>query len=136
MNHLRKLAIALSILMLVVPAGVRGQDEKAPAEKNIVSSSEVARLTIVVTGGGEKKPVDSASVYVKYVRERKVIKDKHIEMNLKTSLAGVCHAQAVPFGKILIQVVVPGWKTFGEYYEINQAEQEINISLVRPPKWY
>jgi hypothetical protein len=33
-------------------------------------------------------------------------------------------------------VIAEGWKTYGEYYDINQTEQTINIALVRPPKWY
>ena len=48
---------------------------------------------------------------------------------------------AVPVGivtdhDIVVQVIAPGWKTFGEYYEADQAEQTINIELARPPKWY
>ena len=57
-------------------------------------------------------------------------------MNLKTNLSGVCHVPVIPPGKFLIQVIAPGWKTFGEYYDIDQTEQTININLVRPPKWY
>ena len=63
-------------------------------------------------------------------------KDKKIEMNLKTNLSGVCHVPEIPQGKFLIQVIADGWKTYGEYYDVNQPEQTINISLVRPPKWY
>jgi hypothetical protein len=63
-------------------------------------------------------------------------KDKKIEMNLKTNLSGICHVPEIPRGKFLIQIIAPGWKTFGEYYEVDQAEQTINIELARPPKWY
>ncbi len=94
------------------------------------------RLTIVVTGGEDKKPVDSASVYVRYVEERKLGKDKKIEMNLKTNQSGSLPRAGNSAGKILIQVIADGWKTYGEYYEVNQTEQTINIALVRPPKWY
>ena len=57
------------------------------------------RLTIVVTGGEDKKPIDSASVYVRYVEEHKHGKDKKIEMNLKTNQSGVCHVPVIPPGK-------------------------------------
>jgi hypothetical protein len=33
-------------------------------------------------------------------------------------------------------VIAEGWKTYGEYYDLNETEQTINIALVRPPKWY
>jgi hypothetical protein len=51
-------------------------------------------------------------------------------------MSGVVHVPEIPRGKFLVQIIAPGWKTFGEYYEVEQAEQTINIELVRPPKWY
>jgi len=93
-------------------------------------------VAIVATGGEDKKPIDSASVYIRYVEEHKHGKDKKIEMNLKTNQSGVCHVPVIPPGKFVVQVIADGWKTYGEYYDVNQAEQTINIVLVRPPKWY
>ena len=108
-----------------------------PKEWVIVDDgSKDVRLTIVVTGGEEKKPIDSASVYVRYVEEHKHGRDKKIEMNLKTNQSGVCHVPVIPPGKFLVQVIAEGWKTYGEYYDISQTEQTINITLVRPPTWY
>jgi hypothetical protein len=133
-NRLNNAVVILSSLLLLAPFAVRGQDKNSDSKDK--SDSKTVQLTIVVTGGDEKKPVDSASVYVRYVTERLLAKDKKIEMNLKTNVSGVCHSPEIPRGKFLIQIVAPGWKTFGEYYEVNQAEQTININLVRPPKWY
>jgi hypothetical protein len=135
-NRLKNALIVLSSLVLLLPFAVRGQDKKPDAKGKSDADSETVRLTIVVTAGADKKPVDSASVYVKYVTERRLAKDKKIEMNLKSNLSGVCHVPEIPRGKVLIQVVAPGWKTFGNYYELDQAERTINITLVRPPKWY
>jgi hypothetical protein len=125
-----------SLLVLVFAAAARGQDKDADAKGKPDSGSKDARLTIVVTGGEEKKPVDSASVYVRYVEERKMGKDKKIEMNLKTNESGVCHVPVIPHGKFLVQVIADGWKTYGEYYDISETERTININLSRPPKWY
>lgn len=118
------------------PWTAAGQDKDTAPNSKADSGPKAVRLTIVVVGGEEKKPVDSASVYVKFVEERKLAKDKKIEMNLKTNLSGVCHAPEIPRGKVLIQVIAPGWKTFGEYYDVDQPEQTINITLSPPPKWY
>jgi hypothetical protein len=125
----------LASIALISPTGVRGQDNGDSKGKSD-STSKTVHLTIVVTAGDDKKPVDSASVYVKFVEEHKLGKDKKIEMNLKTNQSGICHSPDIPRGKFLIQVIAPGWKTFGEYYDVDQAEQTINIALVRPPKWY
>ena len=126
----------VSFLILLIALVANGQDKDADAKGKADSGSKDVRLTIVVTGGEDKKPVDSASVYVRYVEEHKHGKDKKIEMNLKTNQSGVCHVPVIPPGKFVIQVIADGWKTYGEYYDINQTEQTINITLVRPPKWY
>lgn len=126
----------LSMLILLVAIAAQAQDKDAGAKGKSDSGAKDSRLTIVVTGGEDKKPIDSASVYIRYVEERKLGKDKKIEMNLKTNQSGVCHVPVIPPGKFVIQVIAEGWKTYGEYYDISDTEQTIKISLVRPPKWY
>jgi hypothetical protein len=121
-------------LLLLIAVAANGQDKDADAKAG--SASKDGRLTIIVTGGEDKKPVDSASVYIRYVEEHKHGKDKKIEMNLKTNQSGVCHVPVIPPGKFVVQVIADGWKTYGEYYDVSQTQQTINITLTRPPKWY
>jgi len=135
-NRMKNNLVILSALALLFPLALRGQDKGANPKGKSDSGSSSVHLTIVVTSAEDKKPVDSASVYVKYVQGRLLGKDKKIEMNLKTNLSGVVHVPEMPRGKFLVQIIAPGWKTFGEYYEVDQAEQTINIELARPPKWY
>jgi hypothetical protein len=135
-NRVKKNLVILFSLALLFPLAIRAQEKNPDAKAKSDAASSGVRLTIVVTNAEDKKPVDSASVYVKFVEARKLAKDKKIEMNLKTNLSGICHVPEIPRGKFLIQVIAPGWKTFGEYYEAEQAEQTINIELARPPKWY
>ena len=133
---LSKHITGIFFVLLCFSVGLRAQDKGDVAKGKDAAPAQDSRLTIVVTGGEEKKPVDSASVYVKFVEERKLGKDKKIEMNLKTNQSGVCHVPIIPPGKFLIQVIAEGWKTYGEYFDISQTEQTIHIELVRPPKWY
>jgi hypothetical protein len=93
--------------------------------------SGTTALRIELTGGDAKKPIEDASVYVKYT-EDKLLKDRQIEFNLKTNQSGVARSPQIPKGRVLIQIVSPGWKTFGKYYEIEQDEQTIQINLERP----
>jgi hypothetical protein len=125
-----------SFLILAIALVAHGQEKDANAKAKSEAASTDGRLTIVITGGEDKKPIDSASVYVRFVEEHKHGKDKKVEMNLKTNQSGICHVPVIPPGKFMIQVIADGWKTYGEYYDINQTEQTINITLVRPPKWY
>lgn len=104
-----------------------------PSQKTPPST---ARLTIEVTGGEKDIPVENASVYLKYVEERKIAKDKQFELNVKTNRDGVAHVPDAPLGRVLIQIVADGWKTYGRWYDISDAKEPIKIHLDRPPKWY
>jgi len=99
------------------------------------SPGAVARVTIEVTGGEGNKPVENASVYFK-IQEEHLIKDKKTEINVKTNQQGIAHIPDAPMGRILIQVVAEGWKTYGHWYDVTDAKQTIKIHLERPPKWY
>ena len=101
--------------LLVQPAPVWPQDSKGKQEQPPASAN---KLTIEVTGGDENKPIENASVYV------------------KTNMKGVAHVPDAPTGRLLIQVVADGWKTYGHWYDVTDLKQAIKIHLERPPKWY
>jgi hypothetical protein len=106
--------------------------EKVPPVKTDVQS----RITIEVIGGEKDTPVENASVYVKYVEEHKLKKDKKLELNVKTNRDGIAHVPNAPLGRVLIQVIADGWKTYGRWYDITDTRQVFKIRLERPPKWY
>ena len=106
-----------------------------PAKKNDEAKLTANRLRIEVTGGDANTPVENASVYVKTV-EQHMIKDKKFEVNVKTNQNGLAHVPDAPMGRVLIQVVADGWKTYGHWYDITDSQQLIKIHLERPPKWY
>ena len=94
------------------------------------------RITIEVTGGDKEKPVENASVYVKYVEEHAIKKNKTLELNVKTNREGVAHVPDAPMGRVLVQVLAEGWKTYGRWLDITDPKQTIKVHLERPPKWY
>ena len=127
--------VALSLVVaLAVPALLAAQ--AADKDKKKDDENAVTRLRIEVTAGEDSKPVDQASVYVKYSEARALRRDKKVELNLKTNRDGVARLDDAPRGKVLIQVIAPGWKTFGKWFELNQDEQTIKIQLQKPPRWY
>jgi hypothetical protein len=99
-------------------------------------TEELSRVTIEVLGGEKDTPVENASVYVKYIEERKLQKDKKLELNVKTNREGIAHVPNASPGRVLIQIVAEGWKTYGRWYDITEPKQTIKIHLQRPPKWY
>ena len=123
----------------VIAPGVAAQDPLAPASKPKApppANDAQTRITIEVTGGDKSIPVENASVYVKFIEEHSLKKDKKLEMNVKTSRDGIAHVPNAPMGRVLVQVVAEGWKTYGRWLDITDPKQTIKVHLERPPKWY
>jgi hypothetical protein len=118
------------------PAPDAGKPKKEKKEKDDAPAAIASWLLVEVIGGSDKVPVQEASVYIKFTEVRKIGKDKKLEFDLKTNQEGVARAPDVPQGKVLIQVVANGWKSFGQYYDVTQDQQTIQIALERPPRWY
>jgi hypothetical protein len=111
------------------------KDSQAPADAADTAPA-AKRLRIEVSGGEKNVAVENASVYLKFTEERKLGKDKKYELNVKTNRSGVAHIPDPPMGRVLIQIVADGWKTYGKYYELTDPAGVIKIHLDRPPKWY
>jgi len=126
------LRILLSVLFSIAAPLLAQQGQKPPKER---PTAPINRLTIEVTGGDSDKPVENASVYLKTL-EQHTLKDKKFEVNVKTNQQGIAHVPEAPLGRVLIQIVAEGWKTYGHWYDITDAKQVIKIHLDRPPKWY
>jgi len=127
----RALLVLLAMLFglaLLTPA-LNAQSDKAPAAAD--KRNATSRLRIELTGGDSNKPVADASIYLRFPDQKKV------ELDLKTNQEGIARSPEIRQGKVLIQVVAQGWKTYGEYHDLTVSEQTIQIHLVKPPiKWY
>lgn len=135
MKKLLTVAALCGALFVLALAGKAGNAQPLPEAQPQQSVSTV-RVTVEVTGGEKDTPIENASVYLKYVEERKLRKDKKYELNVKTNREGIAHVPDAPQGKVLVQIVADGWKTYGKWYEITDAKDPIKIHLERPPKWY
>ena len=134
-KHLAALAPSLFLvgcLAIVTSAQDNPSGDSSAAPK----ASQLNRIRIEVVGGDGDAPVENASVYLKYVEERKFRKDKKIELNVKTNREGVAHIPDAPLGKVLVQVIAEGWKTYGKWIEITEPRQTIKVKLEKPPRWY
>jgi hypothetical protein len=136
MNTLRLVAMTLGTLALcVAPLWASAQSKQTPPPKP-ATTDQLSRITIEVSGGENETPVENASIYIKYIEERKIVKDKKVELNVKTNRDGTAHVPDAPMGRILVQVVADGWKTYGRWYDVTEAKQTIKIHLDKPPRWY
>lgn len=127
---------ACGLVVLVAASAALGwsapKKQKAkPDKENLVTA-----LRIVVTAGPQNRPIDNASVYVRYQQPRFLRHPAKIELDLKTDLAGVAVVTGVPRIDVIIQVVKPNWQPFGEHYLLDKAKQTIRIKLKPPANWY
>jgi 5-hydroxyisourate hydrolase-like protein (transthyretin family) len=95
---------------------------------------QAANLTVVVLKEYNGKPVRNASVILHAVDARG--RQGHGGLQLKTDNDGKASYSGIPYGKLRIQVIAPGFQTYGEDHDINQAEQEFVIKLKRPREQY
>lgn len=118
-----------------LPSSEKGSSEKGRADKP-GKPGRFSLLHIEVTAGEKDLGVDSASVYVRFPEARILGREKLVEMNVKTNREGMVKVSNVPRGKALIQVIAPGWKTFGRWFDLSKDEETIKIKLEKPPRWY
>lgn len=95
-------------------------------------------LTIHVTSKSGK-PVENASVIVKFVKGHSVVKlGKSIrkEWELRTNQEGSVSIPPIPQGQVLIQVIAKDYQTFGQVFDIDEEKKTVDIPLNPPQPQY
>jgi hypothetical protein len=119
---MKKTLLAVVAALLLV-AGVWGQDQ--------VPSSEVHFVVVRDYNG---KPIRNAAVVMHPVA--KSGKQEKGGLELKTDGDGKASFDGIPYGKLRVQVLTPGFQTFGQDYDIGEPTTEITVKLKRPAKMY
>ena len=126
-----------SLFLMACQVSAQNPPAPSPAPKSGIAKANLqSRITIEVTGGDKETPIENASVYFKYIEEHAIKKNKTLELNVKTNREGVAHVPDAPMGRVLIQVLAEGWKSYGRWFDITDPKQIVKIHLERPPKWY
>ena len=102
------------------------------------AQTAMTKLTIHVVNDSDK-PVDRASVIVKFVQGRDYIKlGKKIRdtYELRTNQEGEAGLPEIPQGKILVQIIAKGYQTYGQTLDIKEPERTVEIKLNPPQKQY
>ena len=124
MTHILRVTLLGPILALTAFAQQNSPQEAPPTGK--------VSVTIVRDSGG--KPVKNAEVVLHLVDKSGKQKEEGLE--LKTHEDGKAETSGLPYGKVRIQVIARGFRTYGEDYEINQPSLEITIKLQKPKGQY
>ncbi len=123
---LSRLAFLLALAVVFLPLAAEEDDDGT------------TRLRIEVKNLYDK-PVERASVIVKFVEGRSVVKfGKKIRTRweLRSNNEGVARIPPIPQGKILVQVIAKGYQTFGETYDVDETEKTIEVKLNPPQPQY
>jgi len=101
-------------------------------------AAPMTKINIVVKSQSGK-PVDRASVVVRFVQGHSVVKlGKAIKttFELRTNQDGEARIPAIPQGKILVQIIAKGFQTFGQTFDVNEDEKTLEITLNPPQQQY
>lgn len=102
------------------------------------AAAPMTTLTIEVKSKSGK-PVENASVIVKFVKGHSVTKlGKKIrkEWELRTNQEGRVKIPPIPQGEILIQVNAKDYQTFGQVFDIDEEIKTVEIALNPPQPQY
>jgi hypothetical protein len=103
-----------------------------------VAGADMTTLTIHVTTESGK-PIDHASVVVKFVQGRSKVKfGKKIrtEYELHTNEDGIAKIPPIPQGTILVQVIAKDYQTFGQNFDVDEEEKTLDVKLNPPQPQY
>jgi hypothetical protein len=98
----------------------------------------MTKLRVEVKSGSDR-PVERASVIVRFVEGRSVVKlGKKIRTNweTRTNQDGAVQIPSIPQGKILVQVIAKGYQTFGQTFDVKEEEKTLEIKLNPPQAQY
>ncbi len=119
------IAAALGILLGFGMHGLAwAQDDDGP----------MCDLKFLVVKDYNGKPIRNAAVVLHPVNRKG--QQARGGLELKTDNDGRTNIDGIPYGPIRIQVLVPGFRTFGEDYQIDKPELEITVKLKRPGGQY
>jgi len=101
-------------------------------------ATPLTTLTVLVKNKSDK-PIENASVIVKFVRGHSVVKlgrGIRTEWETRTNQEGTVKVPPIPQGTILIQVIAKDYQTFGQTFDVTEDEKTIEVTLNPPQPQY
>jgi hypothetical protein len=104
----------------------------------IAADASGTRLTVTVNSADTGKPIDRASVIIRFRHGLNPVKMKKIQTTweTKTNQMGSVTVPAIPMGEVTIQVIADHYQTFGDVFQLTMPEQTIPIKLNPPQAQY
>lgn len=104
----------------------------------LYAAPPVTKLTVhVLSDTG--RPVDRASVVVRFVKGRdkvKLYKKMMTTYETRTDQDGNATIPPIPQGSIRVQVIASNFQTFGELIDVDEARKTVEVKLNAPQAQY
>lgn len=123
----KRIMVGAAMLLLACTSVILAQKDKDDTEPTCW-----IYFTVVKDENG--KPVRNAAVVMHPVNAAG--KQERGGMELKTNPEGKADFDGVPYGKLRVQVLAPGYQTYGEDFDIEKDKTEITVKLKRPQGQY
>ena len=127
MTAMKKISVGGIVLAVLLTAGV------AVAQKD-TAEEPTSWIHFSVIKDDNGKPIRNAAVVMHSVSEKG--KQERGGMELKTNAEGKADFEGIPYGMLRVQVLAQGFQTYGEDFDIEKPNTEINIKLKRPQGQY
>jgi hypothetical protein len=118
---MRITVFALAIIVLLASMAAFAQDD-------------TALLNFQVIRDYSGKPIRNASVVMHPVQKNG--RQSKGGLQLKTDADGKASFDGAPYGKLRVQVLAPGFQTFGADYDVDKPTLEIMVKMKRPAGQY
>jgi 5-hydroxyisourate hydrolase-like protein (transthyretin family) len=100
----------------------------------LVAEKPVSTLKFIVVAEKGGKPVRNAEVVLHAVDNKGKQHTQGLEV--KTHQDGKAEVPGVPYGRVRVQVIADGYRTFGEDFDISQPVHEITVKMQKPTDQY
>lgn len=122
-------AVLAAALLLPCMAGA----QETGRGRKYVPPPPTSKITVTVTKATNGKPVENAAVIFHPIRNGK----DEGGLELKTDENGKAKLDVIPIGDTLrLQVIAPGYQTFGNDYPVKADTKEISVKLRHPAQQY
>jgi hypothetical protein len=129
----RRIAIA-GLLLLALSAVTLASAQDAPKRgRKYKAPPPTSHVEVTVLRATSGKPVENASVIFHPLEDGRNAGN----MELKTNDEGKCVIDLLAIGSdVRVQIIAPGFQTFGEDYKVDKDTMAIEIKLKRPAEQY
>jgi 5-hydroxyisourate hydrolase-like protein (transthyretin family) len=126
MSHNEAMRSLRVIFLLLAVLGISG-----------FADSNMTKLTVQVNSADTGKPIDRATVIVRFKHGMGVnLKKIQTSWETKTNQEGRVSIPAIHQGQITIQITAKDFQTFGNVYDLTEENQTVKVKLNRPQSQY